>query len=526
MGWEGGYDILGSAGGSSPLAFLSWNAPSTADVLAAGGASGYATGQPLSDISGSSYANLSALPAAGTGYPALGFDPAPGDPGELAQLVAALGTAAHKLGSAQALIQKMADDKDSWQGSAAEAFHGQLKQDLPKYLDEGSKSLQQAADTLKGWGTRLDGYRAKAAGYEADAASSRSTFGSAWTDAVSAVADNRDALALQGQHFDNSASLQAADARLKSAVSTINDAVTRLDGAFSGLQQVLGDAKGLADSHSEDASGVARALKSNASNLAPHKPNPFLNWLKEHGGDILSALAAVCGVIALFCPVFAVAAILLSLVALGLHAWKFAADGELFPIGKNGGNWLTLGCDLLGALPGIGVTAKAAGWLKDGAEAAEATEGVAGATEAASAADESASAGTEAAADAGADGAAESGDAAAKAPNFAQRWAAAAGSRAGGDAGVNPYLQSGVNRALGVTRDSDAAIQGAATMGGKMVQFTINSTGAVFSGASLLPSTGNSDGFDNTNTDVTVGGGVSGASSITADFMDIAKSWK
>jgi hypothetical protein len=378
----------------------------------------------------------------------------------------------------------MADDKDSWQGSAAEAFHAKLKEDLPKYLKEGQESLQKAAHDLGGWETRLNDHRSRARSIEADAQSARSSFGTAWSDAVAAVRSNSDALALQGRHFDSDQALQQADDRIKAAMSTVEDAVRRVDNAFSTLHQAITDAKKLADEHFHDASSVADALRKDAKDLAPHKPNPILNWIKEHGGDILGAAAAVCGVLALFCPVFAIPAILLSVGALGLHSWKMASDGaKLWPptSAEALGNWATLGCDALGAVPGIGPAAKAAGFLKDAAEAGEAAGAVAKGAEGAEAATKAA------------EGAGE----AAKTPGFISRWGSAVKTDGGGDNAVNPLLTK-MGRSMGMDKDT-------AAFAGKLVQFHVNATGAAFATAALAPGAADSDQFANANTTVTGG---------------------
>jgi uncharacterized protein YukE len=418
MTWEDGYDVLSASGGAQLREVPNWTGPGASDILVAAGLSQYATASvTLGGDSG--YPGLGKSPAPGTPFPALGFDPAPGDPGEVTRLVATLGSAASKLRAAHELIQKMADDQTTWQGDAAEAFHQKLKQDLPKYLDEGHQSLQKASDDLRGWGARLDGYRTKAQGHEADAAGARSAYGNAWTDAVSVAQSHSADLALQGQHFSTDAELQSAQSRLDAAYAAIEDAVKRLSGAFSTLRQAICDAKTLADTHAEDAAQVAKQLRSAAKDFAPHKPNPILNWIKEHGGDILSALAAVCGVIALFCPVFAIPAILLSAGALGLHAWKFASDGgSLWPVGQNWGNWMTLGGDLLGAIPGIGVTAKALSIARDVGEAGETVSVLS------------------------------------RAGTFASEWGSAAKTAAGGDAAVS----ESVSKAMGkMISDGDTA---------------------------------------------------------------------
>lgn len=479
MTWEDGYDVLSASGGAQLREVPNWTGPGASDILVAAGLSQYATASvTLGGDSG--YPGLGKSPAPGTPFPALGFDPAPGDPGEVTRLVATLGSAASKLRAAHELIQKMADDQTTWQGDAAEAFHQKLKQDLPKYLDEGHQSLQKASDDLRGWGARLDGYRTKAQGHEADAAGARSAYGNAWTDAVSVAQSHSADLALQGQHFSTDAELQSAQSRLDAAYAAIEDAVKRLSGAFSTLRQAICDAKTLADTHAEDAAQVAKQLRSAAKDFAPHKPNPILNWIKEHGGDILSALAAVCGVIALFCPAFALAAIVLSALALGLHAWKFASDGgSLWPPTSMSvlDNYLALAGDALGAVPGIGVVAKAATLARDAGDAGEAASLLS------------------------------------KAGNFSRGLVTAAKDEAGGDAAVSGWVQKGLTRLI----DGPAAEEASdgAKFAGKLVQFNINATAATFGAASLDPQASSDSSFQGTNRGVTGGTTVLGI----ADFL-------
>jgi hypothetical protein len=304
------------------------------------------------------FAAVGRLPAPGSRYPALGFDPAAGDLSEVARLVSALADAGHRLGHAHALVQRMQADRDSWQGEAAEAFHRKLSDVLPKYLEEGQQSLGKASSDLRGWQARLEGYQAKARGYEADAQSARTAFGRAWADAVSTAADHKGSLALQDRHFDSDAKLRQAEAGIKAALSAVEDATKRASSAYSTLQQVISEAKSLADAYSEDASAVARTLHADAKDSAPHRPGFWQqagDWLKDHGGDILSAAAAVCGVVALFCPIFALPAVLLSAGAFEEHLRQdFHEEGAF----SKPGTWIALAGDALGALPGVGMAAK------------------------------------------------------------------------------------------------------------------------------------------------------------------------
>lgn len=76
-------------------------------------------------------------------------------------------------------------------------------------------------------------------------------------------------------------------------------------------------------------------------------------WVKSHA-DWITVAASVIGVVAIFCPVLAPLAIGLSAVALFAHAASYGVDGLFPPTGPNIGNWLTLGGDALGMIPGVG----------------------------------------------------------------------------------------------------------------------------------------------------------------------------
>lgn len=491
MGWDGRYDVL-PHDGDMPLAFLTWEPPTIADVMAAAGAGQRAPALGAGVGGGSDYASLGRPPAPGTTFPALGFDPAPGDPAEVARLVAALGHAAQQLGGAHELVRQIAADRDAWQGEAAEAFHARLEAELPTSLDDAHRSLNRAAQSLRDWSARLDAHRARARAAESDAAGARSAYARDWGAAVEAVAGNRDAFALQGRYIGTDAELRRADARIKAAENAVESAVAQVRRTFATLHQAVDDARRLADRHREDAAAVARRLHAASHDLAPRRPNPVLSWIKEHGGDILSAAAAVCGVVALFCPVFAIPAILLSAGALGLHAWKMGSDGAKLwpPSTEMAGNWATLGGDLLGAVPGIGVTAEAAGLMRDAAEAGEAV-GAAGRV----------------------GEAADTARSAARSPGFAQRWGEAA-RQTGGDGAVSPLLVRGARR-LGLNTD-------AAMFAGKAFQFNVNATGAAFATAALAPGAADSSSFANANTTVAIGAGAVGGIDAADQLTEIA----
>ncbi|GAA3076184.1 hypothetical protein GCM10020254_20130 [Streptomyces goshikiensis] len=206
--------------------------------------------------------------------PALGFDPAPGNPAAVLTLAKKLLASANSLGEASRVVDALASNSSGWQGEAATAFRASLSRDLPRYLRSAYTSLAEAARRLTAWHDTLVAHRALAARYESQAA----------------AATTEPAL---------------ADAR-------------RL-------------ARELAAEHAAAAGRVAKTLNTAADRLAPKEPGVFASlWQKitEDPADALSNASAILGAagagLSLFCPPAGLAVMLvaggLSLAALGMHA--------------------------------------------------------------------------------------------------------------------------------------------------------------------------------------------------------------
>ncbi|MER5567492.1 hypothetical protein ABT083_14990 [Streptomyces goshikiensis] len=253
--------------------------------------------------------------------PALGFDPAPGNPAAVLTLAKKLLASANSLGEASRVVDALASNSSGWQGEAATAFRASLSRDLPRYLRSAHTSLAEAARRLTAWHDTLVAHRALAARYESQAA----------------AATTEPAL---------------ADAR-------------RL-------------ARELAAEHAAAAGRVAKTLNAAADRLAPKEPGVFASlWQKitEDPADALSNASAILGaagaLVALACPPAGLAIMLvgsgLSLAALAMHASdpKFrksltdgATRGEF-----DADFWkssVTLLGDAAGAVPGIGAVASGA----------------------------------------------------------------------------------------------------------------------------------------------------------------------
>ncbi|MGW2269172.1 hypothetical protein [Streptomyces yangpuensis] len=264
-------------------------------------------------------------------HAALGFDPAPGNPGAVLALAKKLGASAKSLDEAARVVTDLVSHSSSWQGEAATAFRASLSRDLPRYLASAHTSLTEAARRLTGWHDTLVAHRELAASYEARAA----------------AAKTEEAL---------------ADAR-------------RL-------------ARELAADHAAAARRVAATLNAATDKLAPKEPGLLASiWQKitEDPADALSNASAILGfvgaLVALACPPAGLAIMLvgsgLSLAALAMHTSdpkfrKSLTDG--FTKGQFDADFwkssVTLLGDAAGSVPGVAAVASGA---KAGTAAARAS---------------------------------------------------------------------------------------------------------------------------------------------------------
>jgi uncharacterized protein YoxC len=302
-----------------------------------------------------------------TDYPALGFDPAPGDPGSVSSLANNFSTVAQHLGSARDALNTVGESHSIWQGDAANNFRGQVGQ-LPDYLNKANASLGDAAKTLEGWSSDLTTMQAKAGQYETQAEQALQKL---------QQAQSNPNLKLAGQQFNSAQALQQAQSELDSAEQALSSAQGELNAIREDAQQLLAQ-------HESLAKQVADALRK-AKDEAPEEPglldrlgdalnslmgdvsslaNKVWQWTKDHAADIaevgnlLSKISAVLGVIALataaFEPIGAIFGAAAGITSLG----ALAASGLAKAAGDKDVSWGTLGIDAIGALPFIGTIAK------------------------------------------------------------------------------------------------------------------------------------------------------------------------
>ncbi|MFF5145928.1 hypothetical protein ACFY6U_40490 [Streptomyces sp. NPDC013157] len=271
-------------------------------------------------------------------YPHLGFDPAPGSTDLVRDIHRKLSDCAKEMEKAHSKVTKLMNGS-YWEGDAAVAFRAQLETGpLPLNLRNGAHSVDKAARQLDLWGAELEEFQRRAKKLDGEAR------------------DAREALQRARGHADEDRK--------------------KVTAAQGDLDDVLKRARSLAGEHEETARRRARHIGDATHRLVPHEPNAwdrFTDWLGDNLPDILSACAAVLGVIALL-GLTAVAPWMLFLAAGLLSGMAFGlriSDPEVLSSLEDGltkgeldvdfwGNLLGVAGDFLGMLPGLGAVAKGA----------------------------------------------------------------------------------------------------------------------------------------------------------------------
>lgn len=299
-------------------------------------------------------------------YPALGFNPVPGSPGTVRSLHKKLGNCAKVLDDTHGQVTKLMAGS-YWEGDAAVAFREQIDGGpLPLNLKNAAHSLSKAAKQLGRWHDELDEFRRRAKLLNEDAKDARAAVEAA-QGRVSEVPDGAD----------------DRKGALKRATGKVDEAQAELD-------RILGKARRLASEHEEKAGYRARKIRDATRKLAPKEPGLFEEigeWLTENLPDILSFVAGVVGLVALFVVTGGVAAAGLLLVAGVLSAgavalrvsdpavqaslWDGVTKGELDA--DFWSNAVGVTSDVVGMAPGLSAVVKggtvAVRSLSGGAEA-------------------------------------------------------------------------------------------------------------------------------------------------------------
>ncbi|MGW3287724.1 putative T7SS-secreted protein [Streptomyces sp. NPDC001002] len=272
-------------------------------------------------------------------------DPTPGDPDEVAALGRKLRRMADMIDE-QARAIKALSSVEGWDSDAGRAFNeiadgagDRLKKSFERY-DEAAKAL----------GTKVAEGESKEFAGELHRAQKQ--------------ADKALVNYLEAKSDHDLADREVKKFTDKYLVSQIPEAdrpeyerwVKKREDALHRIGQARKDVKDAKDIFDDAGDRAARHIKDVVHHDAVRDPGGFMNWLADWA-DRFSNISAILSVLAVICafipplqflvPIFATLAVLSSAAALAGHAYDMSVRG-----GKV--NWLKLGTDFLGVLPGLG----------------------------------------------------------------------------------------------------------------------------------------------------------------------------
>ena len=99
-------------------------------------------------------------------FPALGFDPCPGEPATVREIAATLRRSGDAMTRAADILR---GQEDVWRGQAALAFHDWVGVEAPEQLVKAQQSFVHAGTALEGWADVLDAGQRRADALEAEA---------------------------------------------------------------------------------------------------------------------------------------------------------------------------------------------------------------------------------------------------------------------------------------------------------------------------------------------------------------------
>ncbi|MFD7729209.1 putative T7SS-secreted protein [Kitasatospora phosalacinea] len=321
-------------------------------------------------------------------FPALGFNPAPGNPGNVDGLVGKLNKAANAMDNAHRTLVEVGRGGSLWEGDAAQAFSGKIGE-LPGYLADSVDAMRQASSALNSWRGQLSSYQDTAKRYEEEAQNAKSRLDSAKKTREQASdrydkASDSPAFKLIGMHFDDQATFSQAQNQIDSASAEYQAAGDALEAASRDLQSIKDEleaivkqARELYFHHQDDAGRTAKALRranQNAPDISAWEKigNKFKDigksikkWATDHAdvlkkiGDIAGGVSSVLAIAALatmWCPPLSaglgVASAGASAVALGAHGMAKLGGADV--------SWGTIALDGVGAIPFGGTAFKGA----------------------------------------------------------------------------------------------------------------------------------------------------------------------
>lgn len=319
-------------------------------------------------------------------WPGLGFNPAKGDTEALGLLASDVKAVGDELDDLRDLIKKAGDHGSWWEGEAAQNFAKKLG-DLPKYLQQGTDSMQECAKALRSWQSKLETFQERTGRLEPDAVEARKR--------AEETGKRYDQLYAEYQpQFGTPMPVEEADRinkQMEDARQAANSANDRLDDLIREGERIHANWK--------DRAGEAeRAIREASENHPPDLGfwDRMADSLKGAWGDFKEWLIDNADALSTWSSGLAVAAMAVNCIPVvgQVASAVLGTASALCAAGAMAGHWMDnarggktpgwkIGLDALGAVPIVGGAAKGAiaGW-KGGAglvgKAGSATKGLVG----------------------------------------------------------------------------------------------------------------------------------------------------
>lgn len=223
-------------------------------------------------------------------YPNLGFDPAPGDPDEIASQAKTLGDSSQLL--SELLRQLTGSDPHAWQGKTADALRDHLHDEVAPLIRNTRDAFTTAAAAYHSWASQLRIYQAHAQKLENQAGTAQQS-----------AADASLLYHLGGQPGQKP---DPDDTGGTKAKKNLDDANTKLKGIRSQAEQLHKDYLTTAGRHANQLN--------EADQHAPHKPGFFsrawhdvTGWLPDDLPERLASYGNLAGYVAAACSLLGMA---------------------------------------------------------------------------------------------------------------------------------------------------------------------------------------------------------------------------
>ncbi|MFJ9088356.1 MULTISPECIES: putative T7SS-secreted protein [unclassified Streptomyces] len=294
------------------------------------------------------------------GWPGVGFNPAKGDTEAVDHLARDVAAVGRELEELEELLTSVGKDDGWWRGDAANKFREKLGS-LPKYLQQGSDSMQACSSALHRYHGYLTEMQSHAQSVEAEAIPARKD----------ADAKRRRRVDLADQYAGRVFEVDEAE-RIQ---RTIDDAAAAESAATDKLNSLIREAEDIHAKWKDRAGEAERAILKASENHPPDLSvwSRVADGLKEAWGDFKDFLVDHADLLSTISAGLAVAALAVNVVPVAgqVASGLLGGASAVCAAGAMAGHWMgnargngtpawKIGLDALGVIPGVGGAVKGA----------------------------------------------------------------------------------------------------------------------------------------------------------------------